>query len=125
MTLRDVAGWRSPLGVLAWLLAVQVQPLVHNVGHRNDHSHGPQAHDRDHGHEHDHDHDAPAIPIPDDHGAGSTLHYAAAMAAAPVFTLPPPSFDAAGARDEKLRHVADRRSSPPISRGPPFSLQFV
>jgi hypothetical protein len=109
--------------VLAWLLAVHIQPLIHNVEHRNDHSHGPEAHHHDH--DHDSEHDLPAVPISDEHGSGSTLHYAAAVAAAPVFTVPPPTFLVDRAPNENPHHVAERRSSPPISRGPPSSLQLV
>jgi hypothetical protein len=88
-------------GAFAWFLGLYALPLVHNLDHRDDHTHGPTA-VADHYHDHEQDdeeeHSHP-VPLDSDHGTGSVLHFAAASLGAlavelpsigPRIALPPP-----------------------------------
>jgi hypothetical protein len=70
----------------AWFLGLYALPFVHNLDHRDDHSHGPvEVAEDHHGHEEENPH---PLPLDSDHGAGSLLHFAAAAVEAPALELP-------------------------------------
>jgi hypothetical protein len=71
----------------AWFVGLYALPFLHNLDHRNDHTHGPAdvAHHHHHGHEEEHSH---PVPLDSDHGTGSLLHFAAAAVGAPELELP-------------------------------------
>ncbi|MGH9333049.1 MAG: hypothetical protein ACRD21_04795, partial [Vicinamibacteria bacterium] len=90
-----------------WFLGVYALPVIHNLDHRPDHTHGrPERHAAEHGHGHSHGdpsaphhHDsAPSPPFPEEepspfapgHGEGSLLHFAAAVVESQAFALPEP-----------------------------------
>jgi hypothetical protein len=137
---------RASALVLAWTLGLYVFPLVHNVGHRLDHTHGPghgpsvqtarpgHGHGHEHGpvdghgHVHEPGHAAGRhIRLPrgsgsgtdPDHGRASVLHFAAAMATGQTPIAPGPGGDptAAPRRVEPAVRFHPVRLSP--ARGPP------
>jgi hypothetical protein len=75
---------------LAWVLGLYALPLVHNLHHQDDHTHGP-AGLAEHRHPHEHPHSrghGGRVPLDSDHGSGSVLHFAAAAIGAKTFELP-------------------------------------
>jgi hypothetical protein len=99
---------RGLSALLAFAFGVLVMPLLHEVGHRPDHVHGPDGRvyllsggeGQRHAHAGGHAHDDAKLPAteaseqhrdaPDpDHGNGSLLHVGVAMLAPALFVVPP------------------------------------
>jgi hypothetical protein len=108
---QDVRRGRALVALWLWGAALYVGPLLHNLDHRDDHTHGAgraahavrtHAHPHARPHAHDGDHGEPGAWHTDglppavreaahtprgsdpDHGLGSILHFAAAMLDDPV-----------------------------------------
>jgi hypothetical protein len=101
-TMPSTSRRRSAAGAaFLWFFGLYALPLLHNIHHRADHTHGPLPHPS---HRHVHsgaavhhaDHDRPGHekddrePIDSEHGAGSVLHFAVAALGGHAATLPEP-----------------------------------
>jgi hypothetical protein len=143
---RSVRRARALGSVLLWGLGLHVLPLLHNLEHRDDHTHGPggpggayrQGDDRiGHGHGHDYDrpHAHPAVPPSDtselrlpgqdpggtdpDHGLGSVLHFAAAIAGSDPMATPGPGPTIDAVLDDTRTPAPFRPLRLLPARGPP------
>jgi hypothetical protein len=115
-------GLAAAAGLLVWLAGLYVLPVLHNIDHRPDHTHGGHRHSHSHAHPHDsapseeHDHDAPDA----DHGEGSILHFAAAVIDAQPVVLPELVGSVLPANLEPARSVAWPVLLAFLARGPPL-----
>lgn len=123
-----------------WFIGLNVLPLVHNLDHRNDHSHGPPAvtrvsrtHSHGGGAAHTHvaevtwhsypDLPSPAEPVPKerdhDHGKRSILHFAVAILGAEAQDVPEPGSSVIAVVLPASQPAPSVARSLPFARGPP------
>jgi hypothetical protein len=104
-----------------WLLGLYVLPLLHNVGHRNDHVHGAEVAPSAHSHPHESVPEAPggSLPIDTDHGSLSVLHFAAAALGAQAVDVPQPGLKAVLPAPSSPRDAPSTPRLAVLVRGPP------
>lgn len=120
---------------LAWIVCLHVLPLLHNLDHRADHSHGAlqsvdgPAEAPEHVHPPgvypNHRHPVPDAsshdpePLSEDHGSGSTLHFALALVeTSPTLDVVPPTKTVA-VFEPALPRATSQATFATVARGPP------